>query len=231
MIEYDAEFLLLCGMNGEIGMISKIDSYLIDFCKDCLSALKEQDQVIKNNFESSIYKEYYKGFPKGLYVRSITEPILKFMIFSSLSRKHRMFPEDSDCYEGQQLLDLAIYSPLMKGEVTTEYIPDIAIEMKWGGLKSAGDFRQWSVNSVTEDVLKLHKNCLVENQCVMQFIVLQNDSATFDVKELRSQIISKIDKRKFRNKDIKLVFCDYFQTCGYSLEELWKFFIILWRIK
>jgi hypothetical protein len=210
-----------------ISVSKKIDEYVKEFCIDSLKALKEYDEKLKTNIEGSKYQKFYSDFPRGIFIRSITEPVLKFIIFSSLCKKHKMFPEASGYYKGKQLLDLALSSPFLdKG---SDYA-DIAIEMKWGRIKKTGEFAKWSLDFIQKDLLKLHKFCTIENKYMMQFMYMDYD-VKIDKETLKSQILYYIDKRKFRNKEMELIYDDYFETCELDLNKKNKFFILLWKIK
>ena len=208
-----------------------LDKYMKEFCNESLEVLKTYDQRIRDNLLLNENKDFY-SFPKGLTVWSITEPILKFLIFSSLCKKYMIWPEAGEFYKEKKFLDLALFLPNdLKHQIdSSEDEPDIAIEMKWGGLKKTGEFMKWGLNNFIDDMLKLHKSCTIKNKFIMQFIVLHND-IEIDGDVLKDQILSNVDKRKFRGKDIELLYANYFKTLGFSENELWPFYIVLWKIK
>lgn len=211
--------------------MNKLDKYMCSFCNDAIKALKKYDEEIKQNIMGSEYQLYYSEFPKGIYVRSLTEPILKFILFTKLCNSHKMLPEAYGFYPGKQLLDLAIQSPFIKEESTfNEQRFDIAIEMKWGAIKSDGNQLRWSVSSSIDDILKLHKNCTIENKYFMQFILEEKENL-FNSDSMKSQILNAMDRRNFKNKSIEFVCNNSFYTQGFESNEFWKFNILLWKIQ
>jgi hypothetical protein len=60
------------------------------FGEDCLRVLKEYDNTLYNNLMQSQYPEFYRLDSKGIGVYSITQPILKFIIFSSLCKEYQL---------------------------------------------------------------------------------------------------------------------------------------------
>lgn len=212
-------------------MSNIVDKYMKEFSNECLEVLKTYDQRIRDNLTLTEHKDFY-GFAKGIAVYSITEPIIKFLIFSSLCKQYMIWPEVGEFYKDRKYLDLALYLPneLKRQVNSSEDEPDIAIEMKWGGLKKTGEFMKWGLDNFIDDMLKLHKNCTIKNKYIMQFIILHND-IEIDVEMLKEQILSNVDKRSFRGKDIELVYMNYFDTHGVNESELWSFYIVLWKIK
>ena len=208
-----------------------VDVYMKGFCNECLEVLRIYDQRIMDNMTLTDHKDFY-GFAKGIAVYSITEPILKFLIFSSLCKQYMIWPEACEFYKHGKYLDLALYLPSeLKQKIgSSEDEPDIAIEMKWGGLKQTGEFMKWGLNNFIDDMLKLHRNCTIQNKYLMQFIILHRD-IEIDGVRLREQILSNIDKRTFRGRDIELVFLNSFNTHGVYESDLWPFYIVLWKIK
>lgn len=214
--------------------MDKVDIYVKGFCAECLEVLRYYDNKIRENLVNSINNDFYEYMTKGISVWSITEPILKFLIFSSLSKKYMIWPEVGEYYNDRKLLDLALYLPeeYTNNDVTKEdeSEPDIAIEMKWGGLKKTGEFKKWGLDNFIDDILKLHKQCLIKNKYVMQFVIINNETTDVNTDLLRAQILDSIDKRRFRSRDIEAIYDDYFETYGVNMSEKWKFFIITWRI-
>lgn len=210
--------------------MTKIDKYVIDFCNDALNALKNCNENLGGNLKSTKYKSYYNEFPKGIFVRSLTEPILKFIIFLQLCCNHKMFPEAYGFYNGRQLLDLAIQSPYIDEKKGIEYA-DIGVEMKWAKIGSKDEFLKWSLTDFKNDILKLHKNCIIENKYIMQFMLLEEEHEINTDDLLKNQLINDIDGRLFKNGDINLIYKDFFDTAGIKDNETWKFYIILWKIR
>ena len=210
-------------------MSKRVDKYVVDFCNDCLNVLQEYDVKLRKNLLDSEFKIFYKYDSKGLAVYSITEPILKFLIFSSLCYKYQIWPESS-FYKGKQLLDIALFTRRINN-IDKEIEPDVAIEMKWAAVKKSGEFNKWSLKSLIDDILKLHKESETQNKYVMQFLVLHSDTQEIDNKVLEEQVFAGIDKRKFKSKDVKILFNKCFDTKGKDEKEKWKFYILLWGIK
>ena len=90
-------------------MTRTIDKFVIGFCKDCLSVLKDYDRLLHTNLQETKFPTFYKYDVKGVSVYSVTEPILKFIIFTSLCRKYQIWPEGG-FYKGRELLDIALFS-------------------------------------------------------------------------------------------------------------------------
>ena len=207
------------------------DSFVKQFCEDSLKVLKGYDEQINKNLTISAYKDDY-NYPKGLAVYSMTEPILKFMIFSGLCKDYLIFPEAVEFYKGRELLDLALFIPFKdsNGKDSCNDDPDIAIEIKWGGLKKNGEFTKWGVKCFIDDMLKLHKNCTVPNKYIMQFMVIHDEKVEIDQAVLKEQILSNVDRRKIRGRDLEFIYYNDFDTMGFSNLEKWKFGILLWKI-
>lgn len=209
-------------------MSNTIDKYVIQFCQDSLKVLKKYNNKINHNLSESEYKEFYKYDSKGVAIYSITEPILKFIIFSELCKKYQIWPE-GNFYNGKKLLDIGLFSKTVKN-IEEEIAPDIAIEMKWGGIKKNGEFATWSLKNLVSDIYKLNKECDIKNKYLMQFIVIHSDEMEIDNTLLKQQLIQTIDKRKFRNRDIKFLYSGFFNTNGANENNKWKFSILLWKI-
>lgn len=214
-----------CGYKWRSG----VDEYAMVFCEDCLRVLKEYDEMLYNNLIQSQYPEFYRLDSKGIGVYSITEPILKFIIFSSLCKEYQLWPE-SPFYKGMKHLDLAMCSCRIE-DINADIEPDIAIEMKWGGIKKSGEFNKWSLNFIIDDIIKMHKECEVPNKYIMQFVIIHNDETVIDKETLERQVYESIDKRKVRNREFSLLFSNYFNTKGSDDHIDRRFYILLWKIK
>lgn len=204
------------------------DKFVIGFCDDCIGVLKEYDAEIKKNLLESEYTDFYKYDTKGIGVYSITEPILKFLIFGKLCRKYQIWPEQSASYRGRKILDIALYSKRVK-DIDGDVNPDIAIEMKWGGFRKDGTFYQWSVESCIADLYKLRKESRVENKYFMQFIICNADTK-WEHKALKAQMMDYIDRRKLKENEIKFIYSTSFDTCGSTSDERRSFYILLWKV-
>lgn len=206
------------------------DQYVINFCKDCLEVLRKQDEELRNNLANSQYALFYKYDNKGINVYSITEPILKFFIFSSLCSKYQIWPEGNAFYKDKQLLDLALFSQRIEN-IDEEIEPDIAIEMKWADFTRAGRFYKWSIDNSVDDLYKLKKDCTVKNKYLMQFGRC-NTEVEWKPDELLEQLLNRFDKRKIRGKQIRYIFGDSFNTCNSEINaDQRKFNILLWKIE
>lgn len=129
-----------------------------------------------------------------------------------------------------QHLDLAMYSCRVEN-IHEEITPDVAIEMKWGGLKKTGEFNKWSLKFIIDDIIKMHKECEVPNKYIMQFVIIHNDETVVDKETLEGQVYKSIDKRKVRNREFSLLFSNYFNTKGSDDSINRRFYILLWKIK
>jgi hypothetical protein len=215
----------------EVFFMDDIDGFVVDFCKESMAVLEYFDTKTRENLENSEFKDFYKYDIKGIGVRSITELILKFLIFSSLCKSYQLWPETSQFYKDRKILDLALFKRKIENwEMEDENVlPEIAIEFTWGSLIKTGEFNSWSLQNIIDDILKLHKFCLVENKFILQFMILDDD-IEFSDEELLNQVNSSIDKRKFRNGCLALLYDDYFKTQGSDKSVKRKFYILLWKI-
>lgn len=180
------------------------------------------------NLLQTKYPSFYKYDAKGISVYSVTEPILKFIIFSSLCLKYQIWPESS-FYNSKELLDIALFSKPIKN-IDNEIEPDIAIEIKWAYVTKSGKLNKWSLTSLINDVYKLHKRCETLNKYVMQFLVLKDYNTEISNAILEEQVYNEIDKRKIRGKQVSFCFKSYFDTHGKDENEKWKFYLLLWKI-
>lgn len=207
------------------------DQYVINFCKDCLEVLRKQDEEIREKLVTSQCASFYKYYNKGINVYSITEPILKFFIFSSLCGKYQIWPEVNEYYKGKQFLDFAMYSQKNIDWDDADIEPDIAIEMKWADFTKKGRFYKWSIDNSIDDLCKLKKDCIVENKYLMQFGRC-NMNVEWNPDELLEQLMDNFDKRKIRGKQIRYIFGDSFNTYNDDINaEQRKFNILLWKIE
>lgn len=205
------------------------DKLLVEFCNDCLEALKTYDNTIYENIHHTVYPEFYRNDVKGIGIYSVTEPILKFIIYSSLCSKYQMWPESS-FYKEKELLDIAMFSDEVN-DIDKEIEPDIAIEMKWVSFTKSGEFYQQSLQNMIVDIEKLHTKCDISNKYIMQFSIVKSDNHRINNKVLNEQVFFGIDKRKVKKKNIDLIYYDYFNTRGWNEADIWRFYILLWKIK
>lgn len=207
-----------------------MDQYVSAFCKDCMDVLKKHDEEIRNNLLTSEHASFYEYDRKGIGVGSITEPIVKFMIFGDLCKKYPIWPECSRYYgDSRKILDIALFAK-DKADLEEEVDPDVAIELKWAEFTKEGNFKKWSLDNCVEDLYKLHKMCEIPNKYVMQFAVA-DPLIQWRCDTLQQQILGQFDKRKIKGKSIRFVFSDSFDTCGKNIEERRKFYVLLWKIE
>lgn len=205
------------------------EELMIEFCNDSLEALKNYDNTIYENISQSLYPEFYRKDVKGIGIYSITEPILKFIIYSSLCSKYQMWPESS-FYKDKELLDIAMFSDVVD-DIEIEIEPDIAIEMKWVAFTKSGEFYKQSLQNMVADIEKLHTKCDIQNKYIMQFSVVKSDNHKINDSVLSEQVFLGIDKRKVKKKNIDLIYHDYFNTRGWNEADIWRFYILLWKIE
>ena len=202
-----------------------------EFCDDCLFVLKEYDEKIREKIINGVCADFYNNDYKGIGLYSVTEPILKYLIFTNLLDKYFMWSEYAGYYENGQLLDMGIYF----GD-EEEVEPNIAIEMKWTYITKEGYFYKNWENSIKTDLVKLHRCKKISNKYFMQFMMIPVnhfnvgvDSDTL-VKNLTDQCNDIIDHRIMWKKSVHLVYRNSFQTKGASLSDYYDFTILLWHI-
>ena len=172
-----------------------VDLLMERFCQDALSELKSYDRKLRNKLirgeETATTHGFYTNFPKGISIYGVTEPIIKWLIFTGLCDKYCMNTEywTSD----GKFLDLAL-----SVNPDSDFL-DIAIEMKWAGFrKKDGRIYENYRLSMIDDAVKLHK-MNIPYKYLMQFAILSEDEykridfkATYDDFHI-------FDKRQFRN--------------------------------
>ena len=203
------------------------DKYITSFCKDCITVLQKHDAEIRENLLGSDHASFYKYDNKGIGLYSITEPILKFLIFADLCQKYQIWPEGT-FYRGRNLLDIAMYSKKVEN-IDERKAPDIAIEMKWADFTKSGMFFKWAMTNCIDDIYKIHKECDIENKYIMQFVRC-DEAINWHPHILRDQLLGEIDKRKIKGKQIEFVYSESFDTCGATVENKEKFYILIWKI-
>lgn len=210
-----------------------IDSFVKAFCSDSLRAISDYDSLINNNLKKSIHKDFYADDVKGIGIYSVTEPIIKFLIYTNLCSKYQMWPEVT-FYKNTKLLDLALFHKHLSKQYiddeTQPWEPEIAIEMKWTGFRKNGEFSVSAIEGMIEDVYKLHKYCDIPNKYVMQFAIIPNSDFTLNKDLLELQVYEFIDKRKIRKKSVNLIYSNKFTTFGINEDDDWRFCILLWKI-
>ncbi|MDD2482130.1 MAG: hypothetical protein PHC44_05690 [Lutispora sp.] len=156
--------------------ISSIDAFMCHFCDDAIEVLQNYDLQIRKKMLNGNNKNFYIYDAKGIGVYSITEPIIKFLIYTNLSDKYRMLSERT-FYEDKKILDLALfYKHLSDDEIANlnvDWDPDIAIEMKWAGMMNDGNLYSGWLNQIKLDIEKMNKLISIENKYFMLFTLIQ----------------------------------------------------------
>jgi len=68
-----------------------INKFVMEFLEDCTIALEKWDLDVRMKILNSSYANtFYSEFWKGIGVWSITEPIIKFIIFTDLCGKYQI---------------------------------------------------------------------------------------------------------------------------------------------
>ena len=214
---------------GVVTMINALecDKYVEAFCKDAIKVIKQYNSEIYARLERKAVKEFYAEDWKGIGIYSITEPILKWIIFSNLCHKYRMSPECSNFYADGKLLDLCLY-------LTDDYekAPDIAIEMKWAGFRndkrpSAGWLKQ-----MISDVTKLYQAKTPSNKYFMQFaFISQSEWRNLDekIENTLTDFNNSRKAHKFRNGKLEFLTKERFLTTDNNDKRV-CFVMLVWKI-
>ncbi|MBK5261715.1 MAG: hypothetical protein JJE17_03965 [Peptostreptococcaceae bacterium] len=211
-----------------------IDSFMCDFCDDAINVLKKYDSQINTKMLSGPNKNFYKYDAKGIGAWSITEPILKYLIYTNLVDKYKMLPE-RDFYGDKRLLDLAIfYKDITEEEINDDNVgwtPDVAIEMKWAGTRKDGNLYIGWLNQIKKDIVKMNDLRDIENKYLMLFNMNYDLSKIVNPLMHIGTLYDSMDKRKFKGKTIKLVYSNCFQTMDVKEEVNGRFYIHLYKIE
>lgn len=154
------------------------DEIILGGCtiNDAIEVLQNYDLQIRKKMLNGNNKNFYIYDAKGIGVYSITEPIIKFLIYTNLSDKYRMLSERT-FYEDKKILDLALfYKHLSDDEIANlnvDWDPDIAIEMKWAGMMNDGNLYSGWLNQIKLDIEKMNKLISIENKYFMLFTLIQ----------------------------------------------------------
>ena len=110
-----------------------VTKFMENFCSDALKELNSYDTKFRNRIIKGykLSKNFYQNYPKGLGIYSVSEPIIKWIIYTNLIDRYCMLPERKT--RTGKYLDLALYSkpkPCWNNDS-----PDIAVEMKWVSFK------------------------------------------------------------------------------------------------
>ena len=91
--------------------MSKVKLLMERFCQEALTELNSYDTKLRNRIirgETGNPGNFYSYHQKGLSIYSITEPIIKWLIFTSLIDRYCMLPEHWT--SSGKYLDMALYS-------------------------------------------------------------------------------------------------------------------------
>lgn len=195
------------------------------FLDDCAEALKGRDVALRTKLLNSAYsKGFYNNFWKGLGIRSITEPIIKFLIFSELCSKYQIISEDNS-YNDSKLLDLALYiEPI---DYLDEQEAEVGIELKWTKLTKNGRQYTRGIDSFLSDFNKM-KKASNRHKYIIQ-LAFAEKKIELNLTEFNDQMSEIIDGRsikKIRPNAIKIA---YFPTWDDSYETQ-NFVMVLWKL-
>lgn len=201
------------------------DVFMAEFLRDARTVLQEKDKYIRGKFlKSPEIDGFYKERAKGIATWSITEPILKFIIFTELCDKYKMRPEDTT-YKSSELLDLSLFV-----EEQDEVNPaEIGVEMKWAALTQRNLFASWSLENLMSDFVKIKKSTTTHNY-LLQFI-LHGHEKEIQPDVLENQIVSEYDGRSLRYFTPKLIGIEQFPTWISNETDVQMFSLLLWKVQ
>ena len=212
----------------------KVDRLMKQFVTDACAALKSYDNFLYRNLRNSDerVREFYEEDEwKGLGVWGITEPIIRFLISSALCRKYRIWPEHKYPGRTRRRADLTLY--FEDSDFDGESIPDITIEMKWGGLRrryDPGSLNRWSVTALQEDIRKLNALSRSPHNYVLQ-VGFAPEHITPGRAELNRQLRAELDGRTTRHLRIDLLDLQCFETHGADIRKRdWRCWLLCWKI-
>lgn len=205
--------------------MERYDRFMKRFLGDVSSVLQERDEYIRNKFlNSPDAAEFYKDRVKGIFTWSVTEPILKFLIFTELCDKYKMRPEDNT-YKDSKLLDLSLFVD----EQNEENAAEIGVEMKWAGLTKKNLLTSASLQCLVDDFTKI-KNSTTSNNYLLQFLV-HNPTLEIIPEQLEEQVVMQYDKRSFRYFAPKVVGVEQFPIWLADETNSNVFSLLLWKVK
>lgn len=141
--------------------MKNFESNMKTFCADALNVLKKYDYGIRDRITNGRYTDFYSVDWKGIGIASTTEPVIKYIIYTSLLHKYRMWSELKDYYndgkEHGKLLDFGLYFGRESNSSDTELYPNVAVEMKWTKLTNKGFFYANWLQSIKRDTAKLSR--------------------------------------------------------------------------
>lgn len=200
------------------------DTLMTEFLRDAKTALQEKDKYIRRKFLNSPEVDgFYKERAKGIATWSITEPILKFIIFTELCDKYKMRPEDCT-YKSSELLDLALF---VEEQNEIEFA-EIGIEMKWAVLTKKSLLVSSSLKSLKADFVKIKKSATAHNY-LLQFI-LHEPSVEIQLETLENQVVAECDGRSLRYFTPAIVGIEQFPTWLSNETDVQMFSLLLWKV-
>ena len=200
------------------------DALMIEFLRDAKTALQEKDKYIRGKFLSSPdVDDFYKERAKGIATWSITEPILKFIIFTELCDKYKMRPEDCT-YKSSELLDLALFVE-EQDEIQSA---EIGIEMKWAALTKKSLLASKSLKCLMADFNKIKKSATIHNY-LLQFI-LHEAGVVIQSEALENQVVAECDGRSLRYFTPAIVGTEQFATWISNEADIKMFSLVLWKV-
>jgi len=161
---------------------------------------------------------------QGLGAYSITEPILKWLIYTTLCDKYCMWPEHS---VNGKLLDLGLSM-----KPSNINCPDIAIEMKWAFFRKNGEIKSAWRDEMIKDAVKLYGQKCFEHKYLIQFsFPLKGDYKFIEesIEATASCFHDYIDKRRFRDAKLTFMFNKSFNT--WDAENARVFLMLVWKIE
>ncbi|MCR8644453.1 hypothetical protein NV379_17500 [Paenibacillus sp. N1-5-1-14] len=200
------------------------DTFMRTFLLDMKQALMNWDERIRAQYLSSPYKDtFYKDYYKGIGTWSVTEPIIKFLVYVELLPKYKIRPEDY-AYSNKKILDLALYTKLEDHS----YISEIGIELKWARFKKNGLMYQASLQSLINDFVKM-KALANEHKYFIQHAI-SDLGIVLDIENLNQQVLQQTDGRLLRTYIPELIAIESFEIWGASRETKKNFNLCLWKI-
>ncbi|MDT3429259.1 hypothetical protein J2Z22_004860 [Paenibacillus forsythiae] len=201
------------------------ERFIKSFLIDVKNSLIKWDELIRNNYMDSMYKDnFYKEYGKGLDTWSVTEPILKFLIYIELLKKYKIRPEDH-AYNDNKMLDFALYT-----ELTDHcYISEIGIELKWAVFTKKGLLNQRSLQTLINDFVKMKElknqyKYFIQHSITDQKVIVNQDI-------LNKQILNDVDGRLMRKYIPRVISIESFEVWGSNEEIKKNFNLCLWAIQ
>lgn len=219
-------------------LLNKYDEHVLKFLEDAINILKEYDREIYGKLSYSKHDSMI-GW-KGIGKWSITEPVIKFLIYLGLCEKYILYPEKPYSIDPKKHMDLAIY--LSEDDYLEEDDPEldvspIAIEIKWSGItKKKKQFDVWTIKQLYESIKKLKLYSKSKNKYILQigFYEKENFANDINIKRLSKSTINRMNGRTLRNLNTEIIKVFKFETEGEHIEgnqfKKYYFYFILWKM-